>query len=181
MAGGVFTAQQFWPLPLLFPCTHPLAQAAVLTLAVLLAFQLTRFGKILPENPALTWGLTASGLLLALWLGSYPFSPLGFSTGRIPVLRGFFVTSRARPRLTVASGEVISLPAGYPAAIEPSLLTDKLECTWASLNGGSLDNPAACATVYLPPSGTYDLLKIYLQPACGLPDTSGQLKISVLP
>jgi hypothetical protein len=50
-----------------------------------------------------------------------------------------------------------------------------------SASGGALDDPQSCATVYVPPQADYDILKVSLQPGCGLPRSVGQIKISILP
>lgn len=177
----LFSLWQVWPLPFLFPCTQPQAQSLLLALFAALGFQTLLGAKILPETSRVTLGLTTGLLLLTFWLGFYPLSPLGFSSGRIPVLSGFFVTTRSRLKSTVVPGETISLASGLPAAIEPNLLPVNAKCSWTSVNGGSLDDPQTCDTIYQPPSAEYDILKIRIQPGCGLPETNAQLKISLLP
>jgi hypothetical protein len=181
LALTLFSVWQAWPLPLLFPCTQPQAQTVILALFAALAFQILIGAKILPGTSRVTLGLTTTLLLLTFWLGFYPLSPLGFSSGRIPVLSGFFVTTRSRLKSTVAPGEILSLASGLPAAIEPKLLPVNAKCSWTSVNGGSLDDPQTCDTIYQPPQTEYDLLKIHIQPGCGLPEANAQLKISLLP
>ncbi|RPH59243.1 MAG: hypothetical protein EHM81_08595 [Chloroflexi bacterium] len=177
----LFAALNRFPIPQFFPCTHPQAQSAVLALCAALALQLTLGAKILAgySKPALL-GATIL-ILLALWLGSYPYSPLGFSSGRIPLLRGFMVTTRSKPRFALGPGDFFTLTSGSPATIEPVLLVEGAKCSWASLNGGSLDNPEACDIAYDPPQAEFDILKIRIQPSCGLPQSVAQVKISILP
>jgi hypothetical protein len=170
----------FLPVPLFLPCTHPLAQSAILALGVVMMFQLVFGAKILPRSAILTICMMTL-LLLAFWLGSYPYSPLGFSTGRIPVLRSFMITTRSGPPFSLAPGEVLSLGRGSAAAIEPVLLAGKVKCAWSSAKGGRLDTPEVCDLVYSPPAAEYDLLRVQIQPACGLPASTAQIKISILP
>lgn len=177
----IFVALSVFPIPLLIPCTHPFSQNAVLALGIPLVFNLILAAKIPLETTKLTVVSVTALIFLAFWLGSYPFSPLGFSAGRIPVLRGFKFTTRARLNASVAPGGIVTLISGSPAAIEPVLLTGNVKCAWTSANGGNLDNPNDCDIAYSPPQADYDILKIRLQPACGLPESSAQIKISILP
>jgi hypothetical protein len=171
-----------WPMPLFLTCAHPVSQPIVLALGVFGVAQGGLVGmKILPRSAILTSGVAAALILLTLWLGSYPFSPLGFASGRIPVLRSFVVTTRTLRRDNVAPGATVTLASGAPAAIQPLLLPVEARCAWSSANEGSLDSLQTCETVYSPPRAAYDILKIRIQPGCGLPPTSAQIKISILP
>ena len=169
------------PIPLFFPCTHPFSQTAALALGCAAILQAAIGTKTLPGTTKWTVGIAAVLILLAAWLGSYPFSPLGFADGRIPVLRGFLLTTRNMLNVEVAPGEIITLASGSAVSIEPVLLTGDVECTWSSANQGILDNPNDCTIAYRPPQAEYDILKVLIQPACGLPGSSAQIKISILP
>jgi hypothetical protein len=168
-------------LPQLLPCTHPISQSAALALAAIAIFQLVIGKRFLPATAKITLGMAVALIFLAVWLGSYPYSPLGFSAGRMPVLRGFMVTTRSKPRFALSPGEFFTLVSGSPAIIEPVLLTGEVKCAWSSANGGSLDSPDTCDIAYNPPQAGYDILKLHLQPACGLPDSGAEIKISILP
>jgi hypothetical protein len=61
------------------------------------------------------------------------------------------------------------------------MLTDAVRCDWSSANGGALDDPQSCDVVYNPPRAEYDILKVSIRPGCGLPNSIGQIKISILP
>lgn len=121
-------------------------------------------------------------ILLTLWLSSYQFSPLGFSTGRIPVVRGFLLTTFFRSNIKVASGGTITLPGGSDASIHLDTLPVSIHCLWSSAAGAALDDPQSCDTVYSPPNGiARDVLKVNIQADCGLPEVQGQIKVNILP
>lgn len=182
LAGALFIAFNALPLPSILPCTHPVAQSLVRALGVMLILHLLAGVRILSKRARLTFAVIETALILsALWLGSYPFSPFGFTDGRIPVLSGFTVTTRIKGTFGIMPGEVITLGSGSPAYIKPVTLPVDTKCDWSSARGGALDATQLCDTVYVPPQADYDILRISIRPGCGLPQTVGQIKISILP
>lgn len=164
----------------LIPCTDPTGQSLGLALCVGLGFQLLAGMWRLGKRALWLLGVEAALLLLTVWLGFYPVSPL-FAGGRIPVLQGFNVMTRARGTVKIAPGGVVTLGSGSPAEVRALTLVTDLRCTWMSTRGGALDDPQSCVTDYVPPQSEYDILKVSLQPGCGLPRSVGQVKISILP
>jgi hypothetical protein len=181
LVGGLLTVLTVLPLPLFLPCTDPFAQRVVLTGCAVFVIQVFVGAKIIPQYNRRFLILEAVVILLAAWLGSYPFSPLGFSDGRIPVLRGFSVTTAAGRKSNIVPGEILLLGKGSIAAFKPVMLTGDVRCNWSSANGGALDDPQSCDVVYSPPGTEYDILKLSIRPGCGLPNSIGQIKISILP
>jgi hypothetical protein len=177
LAAGLFAL--FNALPSVLPCTYPAAQSLVLVLGMLLVIHLS----VRAWLPGARYVLAVEIMLIVVvaWLGSYALSPLGFSSGHIPALRGFTVMTRTRGMRTIAPGGVITLGSGVPAAIQPVTLPGDMRCTWVSSGGGALDEPHSCAVVYVPPQADYDILRVSLQPGCGLPHSVEQIKISILP
>jgi hypothetical protein len=116
-----------------------------------------------------------------LWLGSYAYSPLGFSNGRHPILQGFFVTRQGQIDELVASGEVILLQSGVPVGISVSTDMPSKTCYWTSLNHGALDGFDQCDIVYAAPAADFDLLAVRIGSECKMPPIRGQIKISILP
>ena len=178
LTGGLFAG--FRALPPLVPCADPTAQSLTLALCVTLVLQLLADARWLGGCFRWVTGAQAALVLLVAWMGFYPLSPL-FSSGRIPVLQGFTVITRARGAVNVAPGAIVTLSGGRPAAIQPLTLIEDVDCAWVSTSGGALDDPQSCAIVYVPPQADYDILKVSLQPGCGLPRSVGQIKISILP
>ncbi len=181
LVGALFIAASVLLRSSILPCTYPLAQSLVLAGCAALILQLLAAAKIVPKYRKVLVVIDITLVLLTLWLGSYLFSPLGFSDGRIRVLRGFLITTAARGSSNVASGEIIFMGVGSTAAISPVLLAGNVRCNWLSVNGGALDDPQSCDTFYIPPMREYDILKISIRPGCGLPNSIGQIKISILP
>ena len=168
--------------PQFLPCIHPYSQSIALAIIVLLVIYLVIAVKILPKTGKPAIGAAAAVFFLVLWLGSYPFSPLGFSDGHIPILSGFTVTTRTKHITNLAPGEIVTLASGSPAEIEPVLLLAmNTKCNWSSSNGGTLDSPDTCDLVYIPPQADFDILKIKIRPGCGLPQSTTQIKVSILP
>ncbi len=106
----------------LIPCTYPLAQSLTLALcaaSLIHLFALYRFRLAGARPFIVAYSLC---LFLVLWLGSYPFSPLGFSSGRIPVLNGFMVSRSGRPPISVASRQIVTIAATSITEIQPVTL-----------------------------------------------------------
>src|SRR5688572_20222220 len=139
LAGGVWIALNALPLPALLPCTDPFAQRVVLAGCVALMLQLFVGAKILPQYDRRLLIVEAALVLLVVWLGSYPVSPLGFSDGRIPVLRGFSVVRATGRESLILPGEILLLGSGSIVALKPLMLTGDVRCNWSSANGGALD------------------------------------------
>jgi hypothetical protein len=179
--GILFLLFNALPLPMIIPCTYPVAQNLALAIIVLWIFQAILIPKTwrARSKPALI--VYPLLLLLLLWLGSYPFSPLGFSNGRIPVLRGFVITRSLRPPLAIASGEIVTIAGGSIIGIRSTMLPVDISCFWASANGGAFDDPRTCDTDYSAPPAGFDVLKVDIQPGCHLPNTLGEIKIDILP
>src|SRR5688572_31349586 len=116
LVGGLLTALTVLPLPLFLPCTDPFAQRVVLTGFAVFVLQLFAGAKIIPQYNRHFLALEFILVLSAVWLGSYPFSPLGFSDGRIPVLRGFSVTTTAGRKSNIVPGEILLLGKSSIAA-----------------------------------------------------------------
>jgi hypothetical protein len=169
------------PLPTIIPCTYPLAQNLALALIMLWIFQailIPKSGQARSKPALIVYPLL---LLLLLWLGSYPFSPLGFSNGRIPVLHGFVITRPLRPPVAITSGEIVTITGGSIMGIRSTTLPVDLSCFWESANGGAFDDPRTCNPDYYAPPAGFDVLKVDIQPGCHLPNALGEIKIAILP
>lgn len=177
LTSGLFVAFEGL-LPPVVPCTALTAQNLGLALCLGLGFQLLAAARF--EGGGLRWGIGVhiALILLVVWLGFYPLSPL-VSSGHIPVLRGFTVLTKARGEVNVAPGAVVTIDSGKPAAVQALTLVTDTRCRWMSAQGGDLEDPQSCATVYIPPQAEYDILKVSMQPACGLPHSVAQIKISI--
>ncbi len=79
----------FLPLPQFFPCTYPLVEKFILANCLAFVVQYFAFKSYRINSYLWIAGIDIGLILLALWLGSYSISPLGFSNGRIPVAQGF--------------------------------------------------------------------------------------------
>lgn len=170
------------PLPAIIPCTYPFAQDLFLAVSALLIIHGIAIPRIKPTNVRISVFVFFPILLFVLWLGSYPFSPLGFTRGRIPVLTGFVVTRFDRPPYAVASGEIVTIVNDSIMGISPITLPVDKSCFWASAKGGGLDDPRSCDIAYSASSGAdYDVLKIQIRPNCRLPNTIGEIKFRILP
>ena len=163
-------------------CMHPLAQSAALAIIAALVIHLVAIRKLNRHTYGTALFLYAALLLLTLWLGSYYVSPLGFSSGRIPLLRGFLVTRSDGTALKVTSRQTISLGYGSIVEIQPDMLAGPADCTWLSATGGIFDDPANCDTAFAASGAAqYDVLKVRVRSACGLPTAVGEIKVAILP
>jgi hypothetical protein len=179
---GLFLIFNSLPIPILVPCTHPISQNLAFAIILVLIFEIILLSRTRILNRKLIMVIYPILLLLVLWLGSYLYSPFGFSTGRIPVLQGFIVTRFSRHPISIPPGGIVNIPGGSISEINPVTLPVPLTCIWASTNGGALDDPGSCDTVYLSPAGTYyDKLKLLIHPACHLPSVDSEIKVSILP
>jgi hypothetical protein len=172
----------FLPLPQLLPCTDPLVENLILASFIALIIQFLVF-KIFSMGATFWIASMDLGLiLLALWLGIYPISPLGYSSGRTPIAQGFVLTRSMRPDAKIASGETINVIGNSAIAIRVVTLPISKNCVWFSTKGGSLDDPMSCDIDYMPPKDSdFDFLKVLIQPSCHLPETQENIKIIVLP
>lgn len=169
-------------MPSFLLCMHPAARIAILVLLgiaiLLLVIRLVLRGRI-SWIPIVVAGIL---ILLAVWLGSYRISPLGFTTGRIPLVSGFWVTRTERARIWAAPFDVMTMAEGSAIGIQSVLLPGPASCMWSSSNGGSFEDPTGCDTAYEPgPGAAYDVLRVNVRSACGLPSTVAEIRISVLP
>jgi hypothetical protein len=170
------------PIPTLIPCIYPLSQRLAFALSTSLFIHVFMINRIWLMRPKPIILIYLFLVVLILWLGSYPFSPLGFSTGHIPVVRGFIMTRFGRPALSIASGGILTMSGDSITEIKPITLPVDMTCIWVSTNGGALDDPKSCDTAYLSPGGVaYDRLKLLVQPACHLPNAHGVIRISIQP
>ncbi len=161
---------------------HPLAQSAALAIIAASVIHLAAIRKLKRHGYGTALLLYGSLLLFTLWLGSYPLSPLGFSNGRIPLLRGFVVSQAHGTTLTVASRQTLTMGYGSIVQIQPDVLAGPVDCTWSSATGGTFDDPANCDTAFAPSSSAqYDVLKVLVRSACGLPTAVGEIKVAILP
>jgi|GEM_PF-1809059 len=178
----LFAGFYFLPLPQFFPCTYPLAEKFILTFCIAFVVQYLAFKSY--QIPGYLWiaGMGIGLILLALWLGSYPLSPLGFSSGRISIAQGFVLTRSMRPDAHIASGETINIVSGSTIAIRTVTLPIGKNCFWFSTKHGSFDDPRSCDIAYMPPTDSdFDLLKVLIQPSCHLPEVQENIKLIVLP
>jgi len=181
LAGSIAVALNYLP-PLFLPCTHRFAIALLLGLGIVLALNILVAGIAGKSWLARSWlSITALVILgmLALWLGSYQYSPLVFSNES--TLRGFQITRPGRNDEFIASGAVIALQPGVPTGISVLASAPNARCLWSSLNRGVWDDPGSCDTVYLAPVAEFDLLTVRVNPGCNLPLERGQIRISILP
>lgn len=156
------------------PCTHPIAQNFLIILCIAIVLHLfisTKF-HIKFKIPA---AIYACLLLLTLWLGIYSISPLDIS-----ILRGFLVTTNYRGQF-IQPNDIISLSGDSTVLIQPDLIDMQAKCQWLSVKGAALDEPNTCDVIYNPPNTDYDILKLNVTSACGLPASNSQIKISILP
>ena len=178
----LFAGFYFLPLPQFFPCTYPLAENFILAIGVAFVVQYLAFKNIRISGYFWIAGMDIGIILLALWLGSYSISPLGFSSGRIPIAQGFILTRSMRPDSNIVSGETINIVSGSVVAIRTVTLPVGRNCFWFSTKHGSFDDPRSCDIAYMPPANSdFDLLKVLIQPSCRLPEIQESIKINVLP
>jgi hypothetical protein len=182
LAGGIAVVVNNLPVPLFLPCTYPFALALLLGLGIMLALNILAAGILGKPWLARSWlsfiALAVLGML-ALWLGSYRYSPLTFSQESI--LRGFQITQQGRNDEFISSGAILVLQAGVPIGISVMPPAPNARCLWSSLNGGIWDEPGSCDTVYKAPVAEFDLLTVRVYPGCNLPPARGQIRISILP
>lgn len=163
-------------------CLHPIAQVACITIILVgavLVLVITLRGRRVGWQLALAW---VALFALATWFGSLRYSPLRFGSARLPVLQGFEIRRPNRAPIIIASGKVVSASPGLPLVIHPQTLPVRTQCQWSASAGGALDDPRSCDTTYAAPAGApFEILRLRLQPACGLPPAVAQIKISILP
>ena len=178
----LFASLYFLPLPQLFPCTSPLVENSILAICVAFAVQSFAFKAYRIFGYLWVAGMDFGLILLVLWLGSYSISPLGFSSGRIPITQGFVLTRSMRPDESISSGETIDIVSGSVIAIRTVTLPIGKNCFWFSTKHGSFDDPRSCDIAYMPPANSdFDLLRVLIQPSCHIPEVQEDIKINVLP
>ena len=169
-------------MPAFLLCVHPIARdvaLGLLTAFVLFVLAATVLRRRVSWIPLAAWPII---IALALWLGSYSLSPLGFAQARIPLVSGFWVTRAQRPQSWVMPRQVVTMAEGSAIGIQTVLLPAPASCRWLASNGGSFEDPTSCDTAYEPSRGaTFDILRLDVEPACGLPPTVTELRVSVLP
>ncbi|HUI88941.1 MAG TPA: hypothetical protein VLX61_09465 [Anaerolineales bacterium] len=178
----LFGGFSYLPHPQLMSCTYSPAENLILAVGAALVIQSLAFKRSWTANYFWVVGTDVGLILLALWLGSYATSPVGFSSGRIPVGQGFVLTRAMRPDENIASGETVNVVSGSAIALRAITLPVGKGCFWVSTKNGSLDDPRSCDIAYMPPSDSdFDLLKVLIQPSCRLPEAQENIKIVVLP
>jgi hypothetical protein len=174
-----FLLNLFQPAQII-PCTNVWADHLILALIITLFLQIFLYPIILHRRYKSFLAVHAFLVLLVIWLGLYPISPLGYSSGRIPNLRGFLMTTANRDT-TIANKGIISLQQGSTVIVSPLMLAGKFQCDWMSVADGALDSPTSCNMIYVVPNADFDILRVRIRSACGLPDSIGQIKVSILP
>ncbi len=180
----LFAGLRIIPISQLFQCTYPAAQSLslALALAATLVILFWVFTKSFRASRFLVAGIDAGLILLAMWLGTYSISPLGFSSGRISMVQGFVVMRSMRPDLQVASGGIVNLANGSTSEIRAVTLPVSENCVWNSTNGGTFDSLNSCDIAFIPPANSdLDILRVLIRPSCNLPETSEELRVVVLP
>jgi hypothetical protein len=165
----------------IIPCTAPLAQNLILSiLAPLVAQVILIYCSGLFHNRVVLI-IPLFILILILWLGAYQFSPLGYSTGSIPILEGFIITRPNRSSINIRSRAIVTISIDSVMEIQPVTSVADGTCYWVAANGGGIDDPRNCDIAYQPPQAAdVDTLNILFQPGCHLPNAHGDIKISVL-
>lgn len=161
----------FVQLPSLLPCTDHVAESFALALCAGMGCYLLLGGR----SSLLVTG-TVILVALTLWMRTYPMLPLGS-----PLVLGFNVITPSRGSFDIAQGEILTLATGKPTALQPRTSFKNVRCNWMSARGGAFDDPSSCATVYVPPQAENDVVKVSIQPGCGLSNTVQQIKVSILP
>jgi hypothetical protein len=163
-------------------CMHPMAQAAVLILVALgLIHGIMLWSRQVRGNRSILLMYPVL-ILLAFWLGWYRLSPLGFSSGRVPLLSGFMIVRPQRAAELIEPRAVLSMSAGGLIGLQPILLPGPARCVWSSTTGGAFDDSTGCDTAYTPGQGArYDVVKLHVVSACGVPPVSAEIRISLLP
>ena len=164
----------------MIPCTEARAERLVLSLGVGLVAQLVLVRWLRPGYVGAVIAGHLVLMLLTFWLGAYAISPLGYSTGQLPNLRGFLIIRATRSSI-IRDAEVISLKRGTAVGINPQLIDPTSDCAWISAAGAALDGPFSCDTVYSPPNAEHDVLRLRIRSSCGLPDSTGRINVSILP
>jgi len=177
---GFFLILGALPIPQVLPCVHPSAQNLSLALTGSSIVHLLAGARFFPRYRPSLLAIDACLLLLVIWLGAYRFSPLGLSS-RENILREFVVMTPQMGEKHIPPNGIISVGNTSVAYIQPILGPGNIKCSWYSLHGGGLDGQESCPLLYTPPSADFDILKVNLQPGCGLPNTVQQIRISILP
>ncbi len=163
-------------------CLHPTARLAcplVIIAGAIHVIVISLRNKRFHWPIAIAWVVL---LALAAWSGSLRYSPLQFGSRRLPVLRGFEIRSFNRVPVTITPGQVVSAAPGLPLVIHPETIPVPIDCRWFASAGGALDDPRSCDTVYVAPNGVpSEILRLRVQPACGLPPAVAEFKISIMP
>lgn len=174
-----YSALHIFKFPPILPCSAVWANHLVIALVLSFLLQIIA-SKILGSHNIQLLVIHAVLIAGSLWLGLYQISPLGYSSGRIPNPDGFTITTANRS-FSAVNLDVISLQQGATVGISPAMLNGEFHCDWISANGGGLESPTGCDAVYQVPDAGYDILRLRVRSACGLPDSIAQIKISILP
>lgn len=176
----IFTAlDRFVPMRVI-PCAEPWAGNLILSLLFTALLQLFFARRI----PGRRYAVFIAGhfvlILPVLWLGLYAVSPLGYSSGAVPNLRGFEIVRMSRTTV-VENNQIVSLVKDSPVGINPLLLDENSRCNWVSSAGAELDGDSDCFLIYNPPGADHDILRLRIRSACGLPDSTARIRIAILP
>jgi len=184
LIGGIIKLFYNSPLYSHSLCIHPLAESTLVASGITLVIHISAI--VVWRKAWLRISLASLCVILltgalALWLGSYSYSPLQFSDGLYPTLQGFLVTRQGRINEPVDSGDIILVQSGVPLGISVSMDEPQMACHWNSLNHGDLDDSDGCNIIYLAPAADYDILSVRISSACNIPPVRGQIKVSILP
>ncbi len=181
LAGILFLIFGFLPFPMVVTCTYPIAQRVSLALCAALSVQVLVGRRLFSAAARSIFFGEVFFLLLTLWLGSYPLSPLGFASGRIPFQQGFVVSTSSVRTWRIDSGEIISVEAISDAKFRALTLPAPVHCEWHSSDNGLFFPPNACETSYVVPGSGTDFVTVSIRPGCGLPESSGEIKVAIFP
>jgi hypothetical protein len=165
----------------IIPCMAPFSQNLVLSILGPLVAQVILINRSGLFHNRYVLIIPFFLLLVILWMGAYQFSPIGYSTGRIPILQGFIIARANRPSIIINSRATVAISSDSVMEIQPVTSVAVGTCYWAAANGGGIDDPRNCDIAYQPPQAAdVDTLNILIQPGCHLPNANGEIKISVL-
>jgi hypothetical protein len=183
LAAGFIALFNALPIPAPQLCIHPLAKTILMALGLTLIINIPALvvwrKTWLKASPLSLYVIMIVGVVV-VWLGSYTYSPLGYSNGIYPILQGFRVTRQGRINEPIASGKVILLRNGALVGISVSADLPNMTCHWTSLKHGALDDPDSCDIAYSPPTVDYDILTVRIGSGCRLQPVHGQIKIIIL-
>lgn len=183
VAGAFYLGARGLGIANLIPCVYPPYAGAIIGSILTVAIDVALLPRI--GVAYLAWCVAALGCLsaAAFWMGSYRWSPIGYGRGGPDLVSAFRVTQSDRPPYMTSPRQVIVAIEGTPIEIEPILLPGlHPPCQWNSDHGGAIDDRSSCDIAYEPPAGSaYDVLRLLVRPACGLPERAAKINVSIAP